>query len=704
MTNTLPRHASNNQVLLDKSLPERRYLPELHGVRGLALLGVVLFHLFGDGRVSGGIDIFLAVSGFLFTGMLLREAAASRGRIDPLKYYGRLIRRILLPAAIVVVATLIIGLLISPATKHSQLWTEARASLLYFENFELINSQLAYGAAGPETSPFQHFWSLSVQGQFYVIWPAIAILSVIIAKRLRTSAARVMTVLIGVVFIASLGYAIYVGSYNQDEAYLMTSTRAWQLAFGGLLALAGGAIRLPRRLRAPAGWLGLGLIVSCGFFLNGGQMFPGPWAFWPLAGLTLVMISAGPKGGNNDPRNTATYFLSNKVFSWIGDHAYGLYLWHWPLIIFYMEIRDRDAIGIRGSLVILAVTAILAVLTYRLVEQPLKQRQKQRNPRTSHRINKLVVVSAAVGLVLAGTGATVVLNNPENQVADVFEDWDWETYPGAMVTSEQDIEPPKIEEYLPEIANLKSNRPSLYEDGCVQTTGNGPGRDEVTVCEDPSKPDAPNKTVVISGGSHSVHWYEAWRALAEEYDWELLVVNKNACVLMDTSDPESADCNAWNDNYIEWLENHEVDLVVANGTRIFRSSFETIHEGAQTRWQQITDTGAALVLMRGTPRPHENVADCLASGKTPLDCGADTHQIADTNPLEEENLPEDTYHLDMVEHVCPEGMRTNSDQCPAIVGNVVVWYDKSHLADQYVATMTPIIEAELREKIPYLFT
>lgn len=275
MTTTRYRHAANP---VSRNLPERRYLPELHGVRGLALLGVVLFHLFGNGRVSGGIDIFLAVSGFLFTGMLLREAAANNGRIDPVKYYGRLVRRILVPAAVVIAATLALGLFISPVTKHAQLWAEARASLLYFENYELINSQLAYGAAGPETSPFQHFWSLSVQGQFYIIWPVMAIVAVIVARRLHTSATRTMGVLIVLAFVVSFIYAIYVGAYNQDAAYLMTTTRAWELAFGGLLALAGGTIRLPRGLRTPAGWIGLALIVTCGFVLDGAQLFPGPWA------------------------------------------------------------------------------------------------------------------------------------------------------------------------------------------------------------------------------------------------------------------------------------------------------------------------------------------------------------------------------------------------------------------------------------------
>src|SRR5699024_248264 len=145
------------------------------------------------------------------------------------------------PAALVATVTLIVALVVLPATQHRQLWAEARATLLYFENFELINSQLAYGAAGPETSPFQHFWSLSVQGQFYLLWPVVAVVAVFIAKKVNTSAAQVMAILATTIFVVSFGYAIYVGGFNQDEAYLMTTTRAWQLAFGALLALAGSS-------------------------------------------------------------------------------------------------------------------------------------------------------------------------------------------------------------------------------------------------------------------------------------------------------------------------------------------------------------------------------------------------------------------------------------------------------------------------------
>src|SRR5699024_10112376 len=176
-----------------------------------------------------------------------------------------------------------------------------------------------------------------------------------------------------------------------SDLYLMTTTRAWELALGGLLALAGSSIRLPKALRGFAGWVGVVLIATCGIFLDGAALFPGPWAFWPLAGLILVLISAGPDGGNHDPKGSATHFLSNKPLAWIGDRAYGLYLWHWPLLIYYMEVRDRDAIGIRGALVILAATTVLAMLMYRYIEQPIQQRHARRQPKTAQRINNIVI-------------------------------------------------------------------------------------------------------------------------------------------------------------------------------------------------------------------------------------------------------------------------------------------------------------------------
>src|SRR5699024_3726085 len=222
-------------------------------------------------------------------------------------------------------------------------------------------------------------------------------------------------------------------------------------------------------------------------------------------GLTLVLIAAGPTDGNNDPVGSATHFLSNKALSWIGDRSYGLYLWHWPLLIYYMEFRDRDAIGSKGALVILAATTILAMLMYRYIELPIQQRYAQLQPSTAQQINTIVIAATVLGVATAGISATMVPSQPHNQVTDVFDDWDWEAYPGAMSTTGQYDDAADTNDPLPAIEDLPDNRPEVYGQGCVQGLGNGPGLDEVEVCEDSNKPDNPTATVVISGGSHSVH-------------------------------------------------------------------------------------------------------------------------------------------------------------------------------------------------------
>ncbi|MFC0582724.1 acyltransferase family protein [Micrococcoides hystricis] len=535
---------------LQRGLPPRHFRPELHGVRGLAILGVVLFHLFGDGRVSGGIDIFLAISGFLFTAMLLREAATSKGSINLSKYFARLIRRIIIPAVIVVAATLALGLWVKPETDHHQLWAEARASALYFENVELINSQLAYGAAGPETSPFQHYWSLSVQGQFYLLWPLVAVIAVLVARYLRRSASSVMAVAVGAIFIASLVYALYYGSFNQDEAYLMTRTRMWELAFGGLLALLGARLTLPEWLRVPAGWLGLALIVSCGFVIDGAQEFPGLLAFWPLGGLALVLAAAGPQGGLADPRGSATRFLSNPVFGWIGDRAYGLYLWHWPLLIFYMEFRQREAVGLAGAAVVLATTVLLAELMYRLIERPIAQRKVLT-------IDWRVLAAGATVMLLIGIGMSAAVEStvPEpDPVAFDPDIWDWDTYPGAQAALAGNSEMDGTETFLPDPATLNTFEPQYYTKGCRQSARNAPGTDEIVVCEDENMPESPRRTVVIAGGSHAGQWEAVWLRLGQEHNWEVLIVDKSGCVFADYSgDPNKSSCQGWLDHFMDWL-------------------------------------------------------------------------------------------------------------------------------------------------------
>lgn len=695
--------ATPSSDTLSSGVPERRYRPELHGVRGLALLLVVLFHLFGRGRVSGGIDVFLTVSGFLFTGILLREVVASGGRVDFFKYYARLARRIFVPAAIVVVTTLSVGLAVFPATRHRQLWAEARASLLYFENYELINSQLAYEAAGPLTSPFQHFWSLSVQGQFYVVWPFVTILTVLVARALRIPAARVLAVLSTIIVAASFLYATDVGGYNQPKNYLLSSTRAWELAFGALLALAIAYIRLPKALRMFTGWLGVTLIISCGFLVDGANLFPGPWSLWPLAGLTLVLISAGPKGGSVDPRWSATRVLSTKPLAWIADRAYGLYLWHWPILIFYMALNGGDTVDVLDGTIIFTVAMVLTMAMYRFVERPLKAAQQTRTGNAIRKANKVAVFLAGLVLLLGGGVSTLVLNQPRPQPdKTVGEDTEVrDNYPGALATTEGNELTPVTEDFVPQGDELVALA-DHYERGCVQSSGNDPGTDTVKVCEDLDAPENPTATIVLAGGSHSGQWYNAFEILAGEYNWNLMVVDKDACFFQEVDDPENDMCSAWQINFVEWLGTQDVDLVITPGTRMWADAPELVADGATDRWDEILATGADLLLIRGIPRQTDNTVECLLTGSNVEDCGPVTSQIAEENPLDSMDLPAGITTVDFMENICP-AFYLGEERCAPTVGNVSVWRDRSHLSNRYVETLTPIIEAQLREKMPELF-
>ncbi|WHS35105.1 acyltransferase family protein [Auritidibacter ignavus] len=685
--------------VLERGIPERRYLPELHGVRGLALAGVVLFHLFGAGRISGGIDIFLAISGFLFTGMLLREATAKGGRINPWKYFGRLFRRIFVPAALVAAVTLILALMILPATEHRQLWAEARATFLYFENFELINSQLAYGAAGPETSPFQHFWSLSVQGQFYLVWPLIAIIAVLIARLVKTSAPLIMGIISSLILVASLTYAIYVGSYNQAEAYLMSETRAWQLAFGALLALVISSMRLPRWLRPFGGWIGLALIVSCGFFLDGAELFPGPWALWPLLGLMLVLISAGPDGGNNDAKHTATRLLSTRPFGWVADHAYSLYLWHWPLLIFYLQLRDREAIGIRGALFILAATLFLSMLTHRFVERPLqKYGGKSESPRPLR--NRPTVLAGVSTLAILGI-LTTVLPPSRADLERAFGDLDPEVYPGAATIFE-DEQPPEADMF-PQPQDAREFRAEYHDRNCAQKMGDDPGTDQIRVCEDEEAPESPTATIVLAGGSHAGHLEDAFKTLARKYDWEVLIVLKPSCYFAGPMEQPGDMCVSWNNNFIDWLNENDVDLVVTPGTRHEAAEDrEFIADNAEAWWDRIDGTATNLLLVRGTPRAEESVPGCLAEGRSPEECGPSAQGLRQPNPLDAVELPPRTQQIDLTEAVCPAVFDESQSTCDTEVGNILIWFDSIHFTRPFAQSLAPVIEQKMQDVFPHL--
>ncbi|MGH8965040.1 MAG: acyltransferase family protein, partial [Actinomycetes bacterium] len=256
----------------------RGYRPELQGLRALAVVLVVVYHIWIN-RVSGGVDVFFVVSGFLLTGQLVR--AAERGDLDVRRRWSRTLLRLTPAAAVVLTSTTVLAAFVLPVGRWSQTVREVVAAAVYLENWQLAADSVDYAARGNVASIAQHFWSLSVQGQFFLVWPLLIALVALACRRAPDQLRRSVTLALVAVFGASLLYSIELTITNQPLAYFHTMTRLWEFALGGLLALHGDRIVLTRRARVAAGWTGVVGLVACGALIPVATVFPGIAALWP---------------------------------------------------------------------------------------------------------------------------------------------------------------------------------------------------------------------------------------------------------------------------------------------------------------------------------------------------------------------------------------------------------------------------------------
>ncbi len=310
------------------------YRYDLDGLRGIAIALVAIFHIW-FGRVSGGVDVFLALSGFFFGGKLLRAALDPSQSLSLISQVIRLVRR-LVPALVVVLAgCAVLTILVQPQTRWETFADQSLASLGYYQNWELTSTASNYLRAGEAVSPLQHIWSMSVQGQFFIAFLLLITGCTYLLRRLlrprhlRTA----FVVLLSALTVASFVYAIFAHQDDQASAYYNSFARAWELLLGALVGALVRHIRWPTWLRTALGTVALAAVLSCGALIDGAQQFPGPWALVPV-GATMLLILAGANvagGGNRMP--PPNRLLAAAPLAALGAMAYTLYLWHWPLLI-----------------------------------------------------------------------------------------------------------------------------------------------------------------------------------------------------------------------------------------------------------------------------------------------------------------------------------------------------------------------------------
>jgi peptidoglycan/LPS O-acetylase OafA/YrhL len=665
---------------------QTRRIPEIDGLRGIALTLVVVFHLFGQGRVSGGVDVFLFVSGLVLALSLQRDVARGEQR-HVLRRWTRAFGRLAPPAALVLLTIVALAFTVLPPWNRTQTLLEAGSAALYIENWQLIASQLSYGAAGPLTSPVQHFWSLSIQGQFLIVAPLL-VAGVYAARRVLRRPAALLWAIAAAGTAASFAYAVWAQAADPQAAYFDAFARAWELGLGVLLA---GAVRrgwrLPAAIAWPLGWVGLAAILGSGFLVDGARAYPGPAALLPVGGAVLVVLASG-----SSHRMSASGPLQSRPLVALNRYSYALYLWHWPAIIVLLTIRERadGVLGLDGAAIVLAASIVLAVLTQRLVERPLGAWLSRGRGRA-----RFAFVLAAVLVVPVAGGAAFAVGESTRVTVEAG---------GCHGAAALDPDRPECATpdggaapLVPALADLRTDDDNRLE--CWAR----PSSDDFAMCSVGER-EAPSLRLLAVGDSHSNTLLGAYEQIALAHGWRIDIAGRAAChwteaVREQVSAALAARCRDWNDAVDELVATTDYDaLLVTNSSRAHyrlpagADLAEYRTRGYAEAWSHRADPTSPVIAIRDNPIfPRDAMlclqdADRVAAGAcaVPRDAALREDGLADA-------VRADPYaHLvDLTDLMC------EPQRCAPAVGGVVVTRDGAHLTATFARTLAPYLDREI---------
>jgi peptidoglycan/LPS O-acetylase OafA/YrhL len=725
------------------------FRPDLEGLRGVAILLVLAFHAGIPGFAGGfvGVDVFFVLSGFLITGLLLRERLETGG-VDLRAFYARRARRILPAAAVVLVLTLIAAAFLAPPLDLPRFASDAAASALSVGNIRFASQSVGYFSASESPSPFLHYWSLGVEEQFYLIWPALLIL----AARWGRPAAAIAAALV-IVFATSLLAAVVLTDVSAPWAFYSLPTRAWQLALGGLLAavplLAGS--RAPSPLLAGIGWLGLLAVVAAGSVLiSPDTPYPGIAAILPTVG-TAALILSGTRPGSPGA------ILAAWPLRFLGRISFSLYLIHWPILILPAAGLALGAeLPILERLLLCVAAIALAWLSWRLVEEPFHRgRMFSGRPNRVLALGMGSIVATTVFAVIVGLTATRLLDAPVQAGTGVLtpshapatnpgtvpvgqdrgpdgtpppgvetvgpEDPDETEQPGATPapgetfvpgepTPVRTPKPPKVPFPVPGSGALAANiKPALsaasddwerlYKEGCeLEYAGTTPPNG----CKY-GDPDG-DFTVALVGDSMAGQWFPAIERLASERHWRVHVFIKFACRFEDIRQysrvikREYWECNQWIPNVVDRLMQIKPDLTLVSADRspgvLDPADDNPVRQG-QAMARLLQDVPGKIGIIVSTPQLPWDVPACLSAHKSDVTaCEADKSDAFGWRRLIAEraavkDLGERATVIDLSKWLCP------GSTCPSVLDNFIAWRDYFHLTATFAANLAPAFAAQL---------
>ncbi len=685
----------------------------------VAVVAVILDHLVhwpSGGFV--GVDVFFVISGFLITGILLREYEKT-GAISFVGFYRRRVKRIV-PAATAVLLT-VAGLgfvLFNQARANQTLW-DAVASFFFVSNWNFAAAGTDYFQADGPVSPLQHFWSLSVEEQFYFVWPWLMLGLLALAGLRKGASVRSRTItglVMALIVAATFAWSLYESSASPTVAYFSTLSRAWELGIGALLAIATPWWgKIPDILRPILGWVGLIGIIASLFLINDAVAFPAPWALLPVLSTALV-IAAGTGGPQR-----FLFPLTNPISFYVGNISYSLYLWHFPVIVFGALLLD----GPLYYLVAVVLMLSLAIISYHLIEVPIQRspllephtlthrrgrREKRRSAwaqwrhdfGTSYRYGSLALAAIiAVPLVFVA----VTASTPDRGTAAPY-------VPRDMLSSETPA--PESADFGPEVAAVQEElRRGLRLTSWADTdptldyvlendmipAGVGSCGDLVQPTRDRCTWGDPGaaRTAVLVGDSVAMAWVPSLLPLVAEGEWKLVIEGMYGCPFVDLErageQSKMEACVTRKAKAIDTVAELEPELLIVSNTYELpeldggqKATPASWEEGLASILAQ-TDENAGATVVLSPPPPDKDIRECYSPTNSPADCASRVTPVWDSVAAAESAAAEKVgaTWVDTSVLFCTDGL------CPPTTPTLPIKRDITHVTQPYAEYLSPAI-------------
>lgn len=634
--------------------PPQVHRPDVQGLRGVCIVSVVFYHVQLPGFSGGfvGVDAFFVISGFLIVGLLLDEVGRT-GHIDLVRFWSRRARRLLPNATVALIATLVVGGVLMPPHALDILGRDTAAAAAYVANYRFAAKAVDYFRLDDQLSPVLHYWSLSIEEQFYIVWPVV-----LLAACGRARLAKIAPfALLGSIWVLSFAYCMLAVADNQPLTFFHTETRCWQLASGGLAAL---YIRRFSPLPSPVGWVGFAAIVAAVCSLDDQIAYPGLVALVPTIGVAGVLLTSCAR------RGSVAMVLGRFSLMWIGARSYSWYLWHWPVLIYAGIFWPGQPFA---ALLSVPVSLAVAHYVFKHLEDPVRRETVWLlSPRRS-----LVASAAAIAAILACSAAlpriSAIRGGPTAAMAEALN-------------------------------RASSDRGQNYADECHLGFEAAPQRD----CAYGDVGAA--RRVVLFGDSHAAQWFPAINAAASLAGWKFHAWTKSGCPSVDItvwSIPRRRaywECDEWRREVLAKLVGpHRPDLVLISNhtdydgrTQDRKTGKLLKHEAARREWRKglrltleaLAQAGIPTVMIRDTPKAFKSFAACLANGGGQA-CDRPRQQAVEAEPIDVATAREFATRgltvLDLTDRLCSPRV------CPATQAGTFVYSDYHHITATFALSL-----------------